>query len=255
LTAFILGVEVECRLANVIFGSKNLGWHVTGAVGSIGAAAAARRLLGLNEDQMVCAFGITATQPGGLRDMYGTVCKRFTLGRASQNGLGAALLAAKGFGSSDQSIEAPMGFAKILADISDLAGLTQDLGNSYEIMTNNYKPFACAIVLPPIIDRCLQLREKNQIKPDQVERVTLTVNSNVIKLAGKENPETGLEAKFSFGHVVALALVKGAAGQPQFSDALIQDAEIRNIRDRVSARVKDGIAKDEARVEIFLRGG
>ena len=148
-----------------------------------------------------------------------------------------------------------MGFAKILADVSDLAGLTQDLGNSYEIMTNIYKPFACAIVLHPIIDGCLQLREKYQIKPDKVESVTLTVNPNVIKLAGKENPETGLEAKFSFGHVVALALVKGAAGQPQFSDALIKNAEIKNIRDRVSASVKDGIEKDEAYVEILLRDG
>jgi 2-methylcitrate dehydratase PrpD len=82
LHTFLLGVEVECRLANVIFGKNNPGWHVSGAVGGIGAAAGAGRLLGLDEDQLTRAYGIAATQPGGIREMYGTMCKSFTPGRA-----------------------------------------------------------------------------------------------------------------------------------------------------------------------------
>lgn len=255
LHAYLLGIEISCRLANVIFGHKNPGWHVTGAVGGIGGAAAAGRLMGLDEGAIARAFGIAATQPGGIREMYGTMCKSFTPGRACQNGLASALLAAKGFGSSEASIEAPMGFAKVLADVTELDGLTRNLGGAFEIMTNIYKPFACAIVLHPIIDGCIQLREEEGLTADDIESVALRVNPNVVKLAGRENPANGLEGKFSYGHAVALAIVYGAAGEPQFTDVLANDPVLAALRKKVTATVEDGIVKDEAHIAITLSDG
>lgn len=252
LHAYLLGIEISCRLANVIFGHKNPGWHVTGAVGAIGAAASAGRLLGLDEHAIARAFGIAATQPGGIREMYGTMCKSFTPGRACQNGLASALMAAKGFGSSEESIEAPMGFAKVLADVTELNGLTENLGGEFEIMTNIYKPFACAIVLHPIIDGCIQLRNEEGLTADDIESVALRVNPNVVKLAGRENPATGLEGKFSYGHAVALAIVHGAAGEPQFTDALANDPGLATLRGKVTAEVDEKIVKDEAHIAITL---
>jgi 2-methylcitrate dehydratase PrpD len=255
LHAYLLGNEIECRLANVVFGANNPGWHITGAVGAIGAAAAVGRLMGLDAQQLTWAFGIAATQPGGLREMYGTMCKSFTPGRASQNGLTAALLAAKGFTSSDASIEAPLGLAKVMADITDLDGLTKGLGQEFEVTTNIHKPFACAIVLHPIVDGCVQLRRDHDLAPDAIASVALKVNPNVLLLAGRTDPKTGLEGKFSFGHATALALVHGKGGEPEFQDALISDPVLMDLRSRVTAEPDETIRKNEAYVTITLTDG
>ena len=255
LHAFLLGVEIACRLANVVFGPANPGWHVTGAVGAIGAAAAAGRLLGLDEDKMVAALGIAATQPGGLREMYGTMCKSFTPGRAAGNGLMAALLAEKGFDSAARPIEGSMGLAKVLAGATELSGLTEGLGEEFEISFNIYKPFACAIVLHPIADGCIGLRNAHGLKAADIDKVALRVNPNVLKLAGKEEPVTGLEGKFSFTHATALAIVHGAAGEAEFGDEPLADPEVAALRPRISATPDDAIAKDEVHIAITLADG
>ena len=107
LHAFILGVEAECRIGNAVYPEHyDVGWHITGTTGVFGAAAAAGRLLGLDEKQMTWALGIAATQSSGLREMFGTMCKPFHPGNAARNGLLAALLAKSNFTSSLAGIEA-----------------------------------------------------------------------------------------------------------------------------------------------------
>src|SRR5215467_9978136 len=98
LHAFILGVETECRIGNAVYPAHyDIGWHITGTAGVFGAAAAAGKLLGLSEQQMIWALGIAGTQSSGFREMFGTMCKSFHPGRAAQNGLMAAHLAKEGF--------------------------------------------------------------------------------------------------------------------------------------------------------------
>ena len=97
------------------------GWHITGTAGVFGAAAAAGKLLGLSEQQMLWALGLAATQPVGLQEMFGTMTKSFHPGRAAQNGLTSALLAARNFTSSTQSLEAKYGWANVLSTSRDYA--------------------------------------------------------------------------------------------------------------------------------------
>ena len=93
LHAFILGVEVECRIGNAVYPAHyDIGWHITGTAGVFGAAAAAGKILGLDRQQMVWALGIAGTQSSGFREMFGTMCKSFHPGRAAQNGIASALL-------------------------------------------------------------------------------------------------------------------------------------------------------------------
>src|SRR5215213_2869039 len=114
--AFVLGVEAEERIGISVFPEHyNTGWHITGTAGVFGAAAAIGKLLKLNEQQMCWAFGIAATQSSGLREMFGSMCKSFHPGHAAQSGLTAALLASKGFTSSERAIEAPRGWANVLS--------------------------------------------------------------------------------------------------------------------------------------------
>jgi 2-methylcitrate dehydratase PrpD len=256
LHAFILGVEVECRIGNAVYPEHyDVGWHITGTAGVFGAAAATGRLLGLTEQQMVWALGLAATQASGLREMFGTMSKPFHPGNAARNGLLAALLAQRDFTSSDQGIEAKRGFANVLSTRFKPEEITERLGETWEISLNTFKPFACGIVIHPIIDACIQLRNSPGFDVEAVEAVEAQVHPLVLELTGKRTPSAGLEGKFSVYHSAAVALLHGAAGEAEYSDACVRDARVIALRDRVSAQVEAGLHEDQARVSIRMRGG
>jgi 2-methylcitrate dehydratase PrpD len=256
LHAFILGVEVECRIGNAVYPEHyDVGWHITGTAGVFGAAAAAGKLLGLSEQQMVWALGIAATQSSGLREMFGTMCKPFHPGNAARNGLLAALLAQKNFTSSVQGIEAKRGFAHVLSTKFDPEETTKGLGKTWEIALNTYKPFACGIVIHPIIDACIQLRNEHGLTPEDIESVEAKVHPLVLELTGKKTPQVGLEGKFSVYHSAAAALIYGAAGEAEYGDDVVRDPRVTALRDRVTAIVDKAMHEDQTRVAIRLASG
>jgi 2-methylcitrate dehydratase PrpD len=256
LHAFILGVEAECRIGNAVYPSHyDVGWHITATAGVFGAAAAAGRLLGLSEQQMVWALGIAATQASGVREMFGSMVKPMHPGNAARNGLLAALLASKNFTSAEQGIEGRRGFANVLATARNYEEITGRLGETWEISLNTYKPFACGIVEHPAIDGCIQLRNEHKLKPEDIESISLKVHPLVLELTGKKAPQSGLEGKFSVYHSSAVAVIYGAAGEAQYSDDIVRDRKVIALRDRVSAVVEPGIHEDQVRIAIKLKGG
>jgi 2-methylcitrate dehydratase PrpD len=256
LHAFILGVEVECRIGNSVYPEHyDVGWHITGTAGVFGAAAAAGKLLGLNEQQMTWALGLAATQSSGLREMFGTMCKPFHPGNAARNGLLAALLAQQNFTSSDQGIEAKRGYAHVLSTKFRPDAITKGLGETWEIAFNTYKPFACGIVIHPIIDACIQLRREHGLEAEDIESVEAKVHPLVLELTGKKTPQTGLEGKFSVYHSAAAALIYGAAGEAEYGDDVVRDARVTALRDRVNAVVDKAMHEDQTRVTISLTNG
>jgi 2-methylcitrate dehydratase PrpD len=256
INALVTGVEVECRIGNAVYPAHyNTGWHITGTVGVFGAAAAAGKLMGLTEQQMLWALGLASTQPVGLQEMFGTMTKSFHPGRAAQNGLTSALMAARNFTSSTQSIEAKYGWANVLSTQRDYSQITSKLGSSYEISVNSYKPFACGIVMHPTLDGCIQLRNEQKLTAASIDRVELRVHPLVLELTGKKTPETGLEGKFSIYHAAAVALVEGAGGVSQFSDRAVRDKEVMALRDRVGTTVDAAIKEDQVRIVLTLKDG
>jgi 2-methylcitrate dehydratase PrpD len=254
--AFVLGVETECRVGLSVFPEHyDVGWHITGTAGVFGAAAAAGKLLGLNEQQMTWALGIAATQSAGLREMFGSMCKSLHPGRAAQNGLTAALLAARNFTSSERAIEAPRGFAHVLSTRFDPAVITDGLGARFELSSNMYKPYACGLVVHAAIDGCIQLRDEHKLDPATIERIELRVCPIVLELTAKTAPQTGLEGKFSVYHAAAAAVIFGAAGEPQFSDGCVLDPRVVALRGRVTAAPDAKLRKLEAHVSIRLKDG
>jgi 2-methylcitrate dehydratase PrpD len=252
----VLGCEVECRIGNSVWPNHyDVGWHITGSTGPFGAAAAVGKLLGLNEQQMTWALSLAATQPVGLREMFGTMTKSFHPGRAAQNGLTAAFLASKNYTSSDQGIEAQRGWANVLSTKRNYDEITEKLGQTYEISLNTYKPFACGIVIHPTLDACIQLRNENHLKPEQIEKVELQVNPLVLELTGKKTPQTGLEGKFSIYYAAAVALTQGVAGEKQFSDKLVKDPVVIALRDRVITTIDPSMAAEKVHVVITLKDG
>ena len=256
LHALTSGVEVECRIGNAVYPAHyDAGWHITGTVGPFGAAAAAGKILGLNEQQMTWALGLAAVQPVGLKEMFGSMTKSFHPGRAAQNGLVAAFLAAKNFTSSDHGLEAKTGWANVLSPARNWDEITGKLGQSYQISLNTYKPFACGVVIHPAIDGCIQLRNQYHLTADQIDKVELRVHPLVLELTGKKTPQTGLEGKFSVYYASAVALVAGAAGEKQFSDKLVRDALLIALRDKVSTVIDKSIQADQVRIAVTLKDG
>jgi 2-methylcitrate dehydratase PrpD len=256
LHALILGVEAECRIASAVYPAHyDVGWHITGTVGPFGAAAAVGRLLDLSETQMLWALGLAASQPVGLREMFGTMTKSFHPGRAAQNGFTAALLAQRNFTSSTQPIEAARGWANVVSTARNYAEITENLGNRFEISVNSYKPFPCGVVIHPAIDGCLQLRAQNGLKAEQIERIDLRVHPLVLELTGKKAPQAGLEGKFSVYHAVAAAMVYGRVSESEFSDGAVQNPATVALRARVTTTVDRTIAEDQVRISVLLKDG
>ena len=256
LNALVLGVETACRIGNAVYPNHyDAGWHITGTAGPFGAAAAAGKLLGLSEQQMRWALGLAASQPVGLRESFGSMTKSFNPGRAASNGLFAALLAARNFTSSDSMIEARRGWANTISTKQDYREITEGLGQRYEAALNTYKPFACGIVTHPAIDAAIQLRNQYALTPDQIASVQLRANPLVLELTGKKSPQIGLEGKFSIYHVIAIALVEGAAGPKQFSDRAVRDPQVVALRNRVSVQTDAKILPEQGDLTITLRDG
>ena len=256
LNAMVLGIEVECRIGNAVYPAHyDRGWHITGTAGVFGSAAACGKLLGLTPQQMVWALGIAATQPVGLREMFGSMTKSFHPGRAAQNGLTAALLASRNFTSTDTGIEGKSGWANVLSTARDYGQITDQLGKTYEISLNTYKPFACGIVIHPAIDACIQLRNQHRLAADQIERIELGVHPLVLELTGKKTPQSGLEAKFSVYFAAAIAIVQGSAGVRDFSDENARNPTIVALRDRVTATVDPAMREEQVRARIVLKDG
>jgi 2-methylcitrate dehydratase PrpD len=256
LNALVLGVETECRIGNSVYPNHyDVGWHITGTAGVFGSVAAVGKLLKLNEQQMVWALGLAASQPVGLRESFGSMNKSFNPGRVASNGIFAAMLASKNFTSSDSMIEAKRGWANTISTKQDYNEILGDLGKRYEAALNTYKPFACGIVMHPAIDAGIQLRNENKLTADQIERIDLKVHPLVLELTGKKTPREGLEGKFSIYHAVAVALVEGAGGEKQFSDRAVNDPTIVALRSKVIPVITPGIDAAQVDMTVVLKDG
>ncbi len=254
--AMAMGIEAECRIARaVVPPHTDIGWHPTGTCGVFGSAVAMGKALGLNESRLAHAIGLAATQPVGIREMFGSMTKSFHPGRAAQSGMLSAFLAEQGYTSSEHGIEAKRGWANILSIKQDYAAITDGLGSHYEIMRNSYKPYACGLVVHPAIDGCIRLRNAHALTPAMVSRVDVDIHPIVMELTAKRTPATGLEGKFSIYYAAAVGIVAGVAGEPQFSDAAVKDPVTVGIRDKVQPTIDKTLKQDQARVRVTLTDG
>ena len=255
IDALVIGIDVSCRVGNAMYPDHyDRGWHITGSTGTLGAAAACARLLGLDTQKTAMALGIAASQPVGMREQFGTMTKPFHPGAAARAGLMSALLASQGFTASPKALEAPRGMMQTVSTKNDWTEITSELGQRFEISFNSYKPFACGIVIHPSIDACAQLRAQG-VTPEQIERIELKVHSLVLELTGKKEPADGLQAKFSVYHGCAAGLTFGFAAEDEFSDEVVNRADMVALRRKVVATVDDSIDEASADVTAVLLDG
>lgn len=261
LCAIVCGIEASCKVGLAVWPKHyDIGWHITSTTGSIGASVAVGKLMDLSQEQMAHAIGIAAVQVVGLREMFGSDTKSFHPGRAAQSGLLAAVLAEKGYTSSPQALEAKRGWANVVAGggTPQLDKLVGQLGQSWEIEANAFKPFPCGIVCHPVIDGCIrvhqQMKEKN-FQIEDISKIEARVHPLVIELTSKRRPRDGLEGKFSVFHGGAVGLMYGRAGPAQYADEVITDPSVITVRDKIDAASDQSLNADESYLVVHFAGG
>lgn len=256
LEAFIIGCEVQARLALAVYPSHYWrGWHITGSVGGIGAAAAMSKLLGLDEEKTSFAIGIAATDPTGLREMFGTMTKPYHSGKAAMNGMLAAFIAGEGFTSSKKALEAERGFINVLSEETKMELLTDNWGDKWEIEKNSYKPFASGIVTHPAIDGIIAIQRAHNLKAEDVEEIHITGHPLVKELTGKTDFKTGLEGKFSVYHCVAAGFLHLKAGVNEFTDDFVNKPEVKALRTKIQLTIDENIKEDQVRLTVKMKDG
>jgi 2-methylcitrate dehydratase PrpD len=254
MLAYAAGFEAGIRSGLTAPGHHRGGWHLTGTLGTIAAAIAGGKLIGLDAQKLTYAMGIAATQAAGMQQNRGTMCKSFHAGKAAQNGVLAALLAERGFDSTQEIIEGRKGFCRVYSDTAAPERLTAGLGESWLIETNGHKPYACGVVLHPLIDAVIAIRNRERFDPAAVSEISLRVHPFVLSITDVVEPSTGLQSKFSAVHSAAVALVDGTAGIAQYSDARATDPVVAALRCKTEAIADATLGSDEAYAAIVAGG-
>ena len=252
MLAYAAGFESGIRSGLTAPGHHSGGWHLTGTLGAIAAAVAGGKLMGLDAQKLTYAMGIAATQAAGMQQNRGTMCKSFHAGKAAQSGVLAALLAERGFDSTQEIIEGRRGFCRVYSDTAVPERLTAGLGEGWLIETNGHKPYACGVVLHPLIDAVIAIRNRERIDPQAVSEISLQVHPLVPSITDVAEPDTGLQSKFSAVHAAAVALIDGAAGIAQYSDAKATDPIVATLRHKIRIVADATLGSDEARATIVV---
>lgn len=257
IAAFVAGYETACRIGLTMRpGHYGRGFHATATVGCFGAAAACARLLGLDADRTAQALGIAGTQAAGLKSQFGTMCKPFHAGKASQNGLLAARLAARGFSSRPDLVECEQGFAQTHGpDFHPEAALADPPGG-FHILANLFKYHAACYMTHAPIECGRQLRERHGVVPDDIAVIGLSVNRGSDRICNIPAPADGLEAKFSLRQTVAMALSGvDTASLGAYSAAAATDPALVALRQRIDFDFRDDCPEAAAELSVTLRDG
>ncbi len=233
LEAYILGIEVECKIAaGIAVEHMDRGFHPTATLGPFGAATAAAKLLRLDEQATRYALGIVASTSSGLRQNFGTMTKPFHAGHACKNGVMAAMLAGRGLTSAPDILEAPLGFYQVMAGdgLYDLAKAADHLGSPWHFIYPGIKAkiYPCCRGNHTSLDTIFQLLKRHTIPAAAVAGVDVGADPNGADLF-YHDPKTTLEAKFSLEYSMAAALVDGQVGLHQFTEERLWDPQIREM--------------------------
>jgi 2-methylcitrate dehydratase PrpD len=257
LHAFILGVEVECRIGNAVSPDHYArGWHITSTCGVFGAAAAVGKLLRLGPLEMLWALGNASAQSSGLVETLGFMAKSVGVGNAARGGALAALMAQNGVEGPPRPLEGPRGFLRVTADAPDVSALVCGLGESWELDRNMLKPYPCGVVLNPVIDACLEAHHHPSFEPHGIESITVSGHPLLKARADRPAVASGREAQVSAQHAIAVSLLRGAAGVAEFSDEAVAAPDVRALRAKVvEVAVDTAMPIEGARLAISFVDG
>ena len=255
--SFVAGYETAGRIGLLVEPSHYAkGFHATATVGSFSATAAAGRMLGLDDKQLAVAFGIAATQAAGLKSNFGTMCKPLHAGTASEHGLRAARLAAKGFTARGDSLECDQGFASSQGDHLNTDDALGEPPSGWHLRNNLFKYHAACYMTHAPIECAKEIRLKSNFPPERVKKIVLRLDAAADKVCNIPNPTSGLEAKFSLRQTVAMALTGvNTASLEAYNASITQEPRIKALRDKLDIDFRTDWPHAMAEMAIQLDDG
>ncbi len=257
LAAYVAGIQVffAIKAANMPEHAAE-GWHSTGTVGHLAAAAACARLLELGPEQTVAALGTAATQSAGLKNVFGTMCKSLNAGKAATDGLLSALLAAEGFTAPADGIGGKDGFLPAFSLRADAEALGLALFGDHFMKILKFKAYPSCFNTHAAIDCVLALRQRYGLEPERVARIECTVYPRCLEVSANPAPRTGLEAKFSVQYCVAHTLTRGAVTLETFDDDKLDLAALDAVAPKLTLLADESLsATRSSRVAIEMACG
>jgi 2-methylcitrate dehydratase PrpD len=263
MLAFLTGFEVECKISEWMLPQHYLrGLHSSGTVGAFGAYAAAAKLLDLKGDPLRSGFGITASFAAGIRCNFGTMTKPLHVGRAAENGVTAALLAARGFTADPDALDGPWGFYAVQGGGVSADKISQGFGKIWTIVEPgvSIKPYPCGVLTHPTIDLMLKLVTEHKVQPQDIDTVKVYAGTNILKPIRYPIAANHLQAKFSLPAALAMIALARQAGKKEFSDEFVGSAEMQTMQKRITTELdpeieKLGFDKMRSRITIGLKDG
>ena len=255
LAAVVVGYEVMIRIGMALTVSHNFrGFHPTGTCGPFGAAAAAGKILGLKEEQLLNALGTAGSLSSGIKEfaVTGSMVKRYHAGKAAENGVVAAQLALGGLTGPASVLEGKFGFLQAFSDQYDLSLLTRELNRQWEIMNINVKPYACCGGLHSMIDGLLQIKRTQRIDPAKTSRIVVETIEKVALQNSGPGTASLMAAQYSIPFVAALTLYRNIEDPNVFTESILSDKEILALSRKVEVRdsIKNaGMEKSRVTVE------
>ena len=256
LTAIVAGYEAGVRLNRLLNEQHYLqGFHVTGTVGVMVAAATSARLLHLDTDQLAQALGLAGTQASGLKATFGTMSKPYNAGHAAGCGALAARLVARGFTAPDTVLEDDKGFLRLYMGLPEDQWALAESG-SYTILDNMFKFHAACGALHPMINAIQRIRCDGDLDPDNCEEIQVEAPGVSFKTASILEPASGLDCKFSYPQVAVSALCGlNTAAEDTYSERSARDPRLAGLRQRVTLVENNELPPQVNRVTIRFAGG
>lgn len=232
LAAFVAGYEVGARVGNAVNKDGRTHyrfWHPTATVGTIGAAAAAARLMRLDPDRTEQAIGLAVDQAAGFRYCidHGDFSKSLHPGWAAMRAVMAAQLMAVGVTGPKGLLENDSGFCRATSVNPDLDELTSGLGADFEILRDALKFYPTIHCSHTAIEAALEVVTRHDIAPDEVERVDVRISDLAKGQGMNPDPGTPLAARLSIPFCVATAVLRRHVRLDDFTEQRLLDPAIR----------------------------
>lgn len=239
--AFAAGYEAQARIGLACRQARRNGFMVLSLAGSIGCAASAAKLLGLDERQTTMALSLAASQGAGIGYQTGSMAHIVEMGFAARNGIAAALMAAQGMTGQPDVLEAPRGLMNMITgdQVEAPAAIIEHWGRPYRLMEIGIKSYPCCYHLQRIIETTVDLRHAEGLAAADIEEISVEVNAFFPTVVQHMEPHDEIEAQFSLPHVLAIAMLEDQVVPAGFSQARIDDAAFQAFRRKVRQVVRE----------------
>lgn len=245
LAALVAGYEAGARIGESVNPEAYYFWHTTSTCGVFSSAVTVANLKKFNTDQMVQCLGTAGTQAAGLWEFVidGAMSKTLHVGKANFAGILSAKLTANGFTAAEKILDGDKGFCRAMLTNPHWEKLTEDM-KGFKIDNNSFKPFSCCKYTHPSSYAAQLLRNEQNLKLEDVEKVTIRSNRIVKQLVDNSHPKNPYGAKFSIQYCVATMIKYGKLGIDQFVDENLNNDEIQRVMQNIEVIVDPQLDKE-----------